>query len=121
MSDLQPGQVWCPRCDGEGILGPAIEDDCPSCGGAGVLAEARTKPVAVCIARCPEHGLHGERIACFVCDGQVEQVEMVPVVAYLALRAALAQIVALEGDDVFAFANRAYDIADRALREGSDG
>lgn len=28
------------------------------------------------IARCPEHGLHGERDTCFVCNGPVEQVEM---------------------------------------------
>jgi hypothetical protein len=33
--------------------------------------------VAVSIARCPEHGLHGERDACFVCGGPVEQVAMV--------------------------------------------
>jgi hypothetical protein len=30
------------------------------------------------IARCPEHGLHGERKECFVCGGAVEQVAMVP-------------------------------------------
>lgn len=30
------------------------------------------------IARCPEHGLHGERQACFVCGGPVEQVRMYP-------------------------------------------
>lgn len=35
----------------------------------------------VTIARCPEHGLHGERDACFVCGGPVEQVPMVPVTA----------------------------------------
>lgn len=29
------------------------------------------------IARCPEHGLHGERDECFVCGGPVEQVEMI--------------------------------------------
>lgn len=32
----------------------------------------------VTIARCPEHGLHGERTECFVCGGPVEQVRMVP-------------------------------------------
>ncbi len=32
----------------------------------------------VCIARCPEHGLHGERQECFVCGGPVEQVLMAP-------------------------------------------
>ena len=31
----------------------------------------------VLIARCPEHGLHGERQECFVCGGPVEQVPMV--------------------------------------------
>lgn len=30
------------------------------------------------IARCPEHGLHGERTDCFACGGPVEQVPMVP-------------------------------------------
>lgn len=33
---------------------------------------------AVLIARCPVHGLHGERDSCHVCGGPVEQVEMVP-------------------------------------------
>lgn len=28
------------------------------------------------IARCPEHGLHGERTECFVCRGPVEKVPM---------------------------------------------
>lgn len=32
---------------------------------------------AVCIARCDEHGLHGERTECFVCGGPVTQVPMV--------------------------------------------
>lgn len=31
----------------------------------------------VYIARCPEHGLHGQRDECFVCGGPVEQVPMV--------------------------------------------
>lgn len=29
-------------------------------------------------ACCPVHGLHGQRNECFVCGGEVEQVEMVP-------------------------------------------
>lgn len=33
----------------------------------------------VSIARCREHGLHGERTECFICGGPVEQVAMVPV------------------------------------------
>lgn len=33
--------------------------------------------VEVLIARCPEHGLHGQREACFECGGPVEQVPMV--------------------------------------------
>lgn len=37
-------------------------------------------------ARCPEHGLHGQRTACFVCDGPVEQVAMVPARYELAAR-----------------------------------
>jgi len=31
------------------------------------------------IARCPVHGLHGERSECFVCGGPVEQVAVMPV------------------------------------------
>jgi hypothetical protein len=34
--------------------------------------------VSVKIARCPEHGLHGERDTCFVCGGPVEQVDVIP-------------------------------------------
>ncbi len=30
------------------------------------------------VARCPRHGIHGQRDRCFVCDGPVEQVELVP-------------------------------------------
>lgn len=33
----------------------------------------------VYIAKCPTHGLHGERQECFVCGGPVEQVAMMPV------------------------------------------
>jgi hypothetical protein len=36
-------------------------------------------PEVVYIARCPEHGLHGERTECFVCGGEVEQVAMVEI------------------------------------------
>jgi len=32
----------------------------------------------VYFARCPEHGLHGERTECFVCGKPVEQVPFVP-------------------------------------------
>lgn len=34
---------------------------------------------AVYIARCPEHGLHGDRRKCFVCRGAVDRVAMVEV------------------------------------------
>jgi hypothetical protein len=37
---------------------------------------ADTEPVE--IARCPTHGLHGQRHKCYVCGGPVEQVAMVP-------------------------------------------
>ncbi len=30
------------------------------------------------IAWCPDHGLHGERTACFVCGGPVAQLPMIP-------------------------------------------
>lgn len=36
-----------------------------------------TDPV-VLVARCPTHGLHGLRQQCYVCDGPVEQVPMLP-------------------------------------------
>lgn len=29
------------------------------------------------IARCPEHGIHGERDECFVCGGSVQQLPMI--------------------------------------------
>lgn len=32
----------------------------------------------VLIARCPEHGLHGQHAACVTCGGPVEQVPMLP-------------------------------------------
>jgi hypothetical protein len=35
------------------------------------------QPRVTHIARCPEHGLHGERAECFVCRGPVTQVAMV--------------------------------------------
>lgn len=35
--------------------------------------------MTVTIARCPEHGLHGDREECFVCGGPVEQVRIVPI------------------------------------------
>lgn len=34
------------------------------------------KAPVVTVARCPEHGLHGERDDCFVCGGEVEQVAL---------------------------------------------
>ena len=39
--------------------------------------EQHIDPEVTYIARCPEHGLHGERTECFVCKGPVEQVPMV--------------------------------------------
>jgi hypothetical protein len=38
---------------------------------------ARSSGQVVNIARCPEHGIHGERTECFVCEMPVEQVAMV--------------------------------------------
>jgi hypothetical protein len=49
--------------------------------------EIRTPPTSIGIrqwsgaaevAWCPEHGLHGQRTTCHVCDGPVEQVTMMP-------------------------------------------
>lgn len=41
------------------------------------------------IARCPEHGLHGDRRWCFVCGGPVERAEFAPKADYDRLRAAI--------------------------------
>jgi hypothetical protein len=41
---------------------------------------------AVNIARCPTHGLHGERDECHVCGGPVEQVAMIRLVDHEQLR-----------------------------------
>lgn len=59
---LPPCTIDAP-CNTEGCIGcaPAME--------------------VVNIARCPDHGLHGERDTCFICDGPVEQVPMVEVSA----------------------------------------
>lgn len=38
------------------------------------------------IARCPDHGLHGARRTCVVCEGEVEQVAMVALTDYEHLR-----------------------------------
>jgi len=35
------------------------------------------------IARCSEHGLHGHRQECFVCGGEVEQVEFIDRAAFV--------------------------------------
>jgi len=43
----------------------------------GVRKGASADRVAVSVAWCPDHGLHGERTECFVCGGEVEQVRMV--------------------------------------------
>lgn len=68
------------------------------------------RPPTVEIARCPEHGLHGERTECFVCGGDVERVPMVPLDAHNEIygrlvddrrnhRLALMTLVALYRDD----------------------
>lgn len=35
-------------------------------------------PETIEFARCPEHGLHGQRARCFECGAECEQVRMVP-------------------------------------------
>lgn len=44
------------------------------------------------IARCPDHGLHGARRTCFICEREVEQVAMVTLEQYEALREALGTV-----------------------------
>lgn len=43
------------------------------------MAETKRPPGIVDVARCPEHGLHGQRDTCFECGGPVEQVAMIDV------------------------------------------
>jgi len=52
---------------------------------AGDGDEPRVRPAdTVYIARCPNHGLHGQRDKCYVCGGPVEQVAMVPAATHQA-------------------------------------
>lgn len=39
----------------------------------------RQSPPVVHIARCEEHGIHGQRATCFACGGHVQQLPMVHV------------------------------------------
>lgn len=48
---------------------------------AATLGAIKPHGDVVYIARCPIHGLHGERTECFVCGGPVERVAMEPVPA----------------------------------------
>ncbi|HEX6025961.1 MAG TPA: hypothetical protein VFZ00_28475 [Solirubrobacter sp.] len=68
------------------------------------------RPFTVKIARCREHGLHGERAECLVYDEPVEQIAMVPLDVHNEiygrllgdrqnLRLALLALVALYRDD----------------------
>lgn len=74
--------------------------------GAEGTSAVRTGSDGVEIARCPEHGLHGERTSCFVCGGEVEQVRMV-------LASELA--VAVRERDIMRKANVTHDDAQRPL------
>jgi hypothetical protein len=59
--------------------------------------------VSVFIARCPEHGLHGDRQDCFECGGSVEQVEMVEAATLTRYEEALLRILRIcepGGDEV---------------------
>lgn len=38
--------------------------------------------MSFCVARCPVHGIHGQRTECFECGGEVEQLEVVPKADY---------------------------------------
>lgn len=42
-----------------------------------VVVQGGPSPEIVEIAKCPEHGLHGRRRECYVCQGPVEQVRAV--------------------------------------------
>ena len=64
-----------------------------------VSQETLSHPDApVNIARCPEHGLHGEREECFVCGGAVDQVAMVALADYEALRRRVEELQEEVGD-----------------------
>jgi hypothetical protein len=67
------------------------------------------------IARCPEHGLHGSRKHCFVCEKPVEQVPMVALAEYERLKEALTQI-GCTPDALRLSGEAAHRIAREALR-----
>lgn len=78
------------------------EQRCSDCGEAKHHGPCEWGPFFV--ARCPEHGVHGQRETCFECGGSVKQITVVPVAASVSmseaasdrLRAALAVLVAIE-------------------------
>jgi hypothetical protein len=75
------------------------------------------------IARCPQHGLHGERTECHVCGGLVEQVPMIPGAEHAeAVRALWLAGGALYGalNDALNDPNAEPPDIDRALQEWRD-
>lgn len=73
------------------------------------------------IARCAEHGLHGERHECFVCGGEVEQVAMIAADYFsrdeldwleeAASRAAMGALSRTHGDGLSALARKLAHLA----------
>ena len=79
-------------------------------------------PEPVLIAKCPIHGIHGERQRCFICDAECEQVPMVPLPVYEAEVGKLAkalnqlrheQFMNLHGLDGGAHSGRWENLGDR--------
>lgn len=53
MPGQSGGQVECPRCEGDGVMGPVVGDLCGRCGGAGVVDASDVIPMD----RCAECGV----------------------------------------------------------------
>jgi hypothetical protein len=75
----QAGHGWWALSSGEGAAAiRALLSDLADHTGRDERTLLETQARVIYIARCPEHGLHGERDECFVCGGEVEQVPFVP-------------------------------------------
>lgn len=73
------GEWWrCPRCRKLTSTESRSRDGSNRTVGGVVITSWPT----IDIAYCPEHGLHGERERCFVCDGPVVRVPVVPLSDY---------------------------------------
>lgn len=74
------------------------------------------------IARCHEHGLHGERTECFVCGGPVDQIDVVAVRTLLSDECCEAARQSMMGDtDVLLTMDESRSAIAAALRVAQTG